>query len=157
MSEPMWDTLEAHARAGLQYDSSVSFATQAGYRLGVALTTHLWNPVTERAVQALQIPPMAMDGHFYYAPERGIDETLSDFDRLLGDLKRFEGVAALDWHEYTAAPISHTYRRWAEGYRAVLDVLASDNEVAVYTGQEAAALGRSRMSRIPFQQQSVPR
>jgi hypothetical protein len=54
-------------------------------------------------------------------------------------LKRFEGVAAIDWHEYTSFPASKRYRRWGEAYLALLDQLAADPEIAVQTFDELVA------------------
>jgi hypothetical protein len=150
MSRPFWDSLEAHGAAGLQYDSSVSFREEPGFRLGLALVTELWNPVAQRTIPVLQIPPMAMDGAFYYNPAQTLGDTLERFERLIAALKRFEGVAALDWHEYTSTPLSSTHGHWGEGYRAILDLLASDAEVAVQTGHEAAALSSARMTASEF-------
>jgi hypothetical protein len=142
-SEPLWPSLDAHAAAGLRYDSSVCFAREAGFRLGLAFVARLWNPSAERPISALQIPPMAMDGHFYYKPSQTLEDTLSEFLALLDRLKEYEGVAALDWHEYTASRSSAAYGHWADGYRAILDVLASDREVVVLTCAEAMVLGES--------------
>jgi hypothetical protein len=144
-SDPLWPSLEAHAAAGLSYDSSVAFAREPGFRLGIAMVTRLWNPTAQRPISALQIPPMAMDGHFYYPGEQALEDTLSQFRALLDGLKEYEGVAALDWHEYTASP-SGAYGHWGEGYRAILDLLASDEEVAVLTCAQAMALSRTARS-----------
>jgi hypothetical protein len=144
-SEPPWPSLEAHVAAGLSYDSSVSFAREAGYRLGIAMVTRLWNPVAQRPISALQIPPMAMDAHFYYARDQTLEDTLSQFSGLLDGLKEYDGVAALDWHEYTASTLG-AYGHWAEGYSAILDLLASDPEVAVLRCAEAMALSRPTRS-----------
>jgi hypothetical protein len=140
-SDPLWPSLEAHAAARLSYDSSVFFAREPGFRLGIAMVTDLWNPTAQRPISALQIPAMAMDGHFYDYRDQTLEDTLSQFNALLDGLKEYEGVAALDWHEYTASP-SGAYRRWAEGYRAILDLLASDEEVVVLTCAQAMSLSR---------------
>jgi hypothetical protein len=145
MSRPLWDSLEAHGAAGLRYDSSISFNGELGFRLGLALVTELWNPIRKRTIQVRQIPPMAMDGAFYYNPAQSLEDTLEEFERLIAALKRFEGIAALDWHEYTSTPLSSTHGNWGEGYRAILDLLASDAEVAVQTCHEAITLSSARM------------
>jgi hypothetical protein len=143
MTEPMWPSLEAHAAAGLRYDSSVSFPDEPGFRLGVALATRLWNPIARRPVAALQIPLMAMDWAFYSHPDQTLGGAVAHFQELVDGLKRYGGVAALDWHEYTASPLSRTYGHWGEAYHAVLDLLASDPAIEVLTCSEAMALSTS--------------
>jgi hypothetical protein len=81
-----------------------------------------------------------MDGALLYDPRATVEAALARIEQLVAALKRFEGVAALDWHEETSYPGSRRFRRWGECYLAVLDLLASDPEVAVITFDEALAL-----------------
>ena len=143
---PFWRTLAAHGEAGLAYDSSLAFEEAPGYRLGLAFPHRPWSPETRTPLSTVQVPPMAMDGAFFYDPAATVEGALGRVERLLTQLKRFEGVAALDWHQETSFPGSRRFRRWGEGYLALLDLLAADREVAVMTFAEALELrsgGRS--------------
>ena len=131
MRHPFWHTLEAHERAGLRYDSSLAFNDAQGFRLGIAFPFHPWNPITARPVKTLQIPVMIMDGAYFVAQGLSIDESLEQFARLLDGLKRFEGVAAIDWHEYTSYPGSVWFKNLGEAYQAILKLLSADPEVGV--------------------------
>jgi hypothetical protein len=139
-SQPVWPSLEAHSAAGLRYDSSVAFQDEPGFRLGTALAAPLWNPRSNSVIRAIQVPLMAMDGHFYHYSHQSLEKTMEQVARLVDNLKRYEGVAALDWHEYTSSPESRTHGDWGMGYRAILDLLASDPEVSLMSCSEAIEL-----------------
>ena len=135
MTRPFWASLEAHGRAGLHYDSSVGFNAAPGYRLGIALPFRPWNPEREAPIPVLQVPTLAMDSMLVREPSEP-HAVVERFAGLLSGLKRAEGVAAIDWHEYTSFPGSRKYAAWGQAYLAVLDLLASDAEVLVRTYDE---------------------
>lgn len=139
MTKPFWPSLAAHGRAGLRYDSSVSFNDAPGYRLGVALPFRPWNPETGQAVSTIQIPTLLMDSMLMSRPDQTVDGVLERVAGLISGLKRFEGVAAFDWHEYTSFPGSKRTRPWGEAYLAILDLLAGDREISVRTYDEVVA------------------
>jgi len=131
MKRPFWPTLADHARAKLAYDSSVAFNDRPGYRLGIAFPCHLWNPLSQERIGTMQIPCLAMDGGFFYHPNQTVDSVLHQVQGLLEQMKRYRGVAAIDWHVRTSYPGSDAYRLWGETYLAILEMLAADAEVAV--------------------------
>jgi hypothetical protein len=140
MTRPFWKSLEAHGAAGFNYDSSVGFNSAPGYRLGIALPFRPWNPETRAPIPVLQVPALMMDSMVMSEPSlEAVGERVAG---LLEGLKRFEGVAAIDWHEYTSFPASRRYRRWGEAYLALLDHLAADPEIAVQTFDELVAAAR---------------
>ena len=140
MPHPFWRTLDAHGRAGLRYDTSVGFNEAPGYRLGVALPFRPWNPETQQAVTCVQVPTFAMDAALFAAPGTRPEDAVAHVGRLVEALKAAEGVAALDWHDYSSYPGSRTHAPWGRAYLGVLDLLAADPEVAVMRPAEAAAL-----------------
>jgi hypothetical protein len=147
LGRPAWAGLAAHAAAGLRVDSSICFNDVPGYRLGAALPFRPWNPRTQSAVGTVQVPTVLMDSMLFSPASPGLDAVLERVSGLLTTLKQFEGVAAIDWHEYTSYPGSRRYGPWGEGYLAILDLLAADPEIAVLTYEEAAALGEASLSR----------
>jgi hypothetical protein len=144
MTRPFWASLAAHAEAGLTIDTSISFNYTPGYRLGIALPFRPWNPETGAGVGAVQVPTMLMDSMVCSQPGQTVDGALERVTEVIAGLKQFEGVAAVDWHEYTSYPGSERLRTWGETYLDILDLLESDPEVAVYTLPEAAALAVPR-------------
>ena len=143
LGRPFWPALQAHAEAGLSYDSSVAFNEAPGYRLGVALPFRPWDPERGKSIPAVQVPTMAMDGAFLYRPGQTVVDVMDGFGRLLDELKRNEGTAAIDWHQETSFPAVGPFRHWGEAYLAILDALAADPDVAVvgYEDAVAGALG----------------
>jgi hypothetical protein len=147
---PFWGALEAHATAGLRYDSSIAFNEAVGFRLGIAFPYRPWNPIHERPVATLQIPPMAMDGAFFYKRGQSVDQTLRHFARLVDTLKKYEGVGSLDWHQETSLPKSREFWKWGEAYLAILDVLAADPEISVQSFEEVLTMTDGRRSDQSF-------
>ncbi len=140
MPHPFWETLNAHGLAGLRYDTSVGFNESPGYRLGVALPLHPWNPEMDRPVSAAQIPTFAMDAALFTEPGTRAEDAVARVAHLVEELKRAEGVAALDWHEYTSWPGCRSYAEWGRAYVEILAMLAADPEVDVQPPSVVAEL-----------------
>jgi hypothetical protein len=139
-----WRTLEAHADAGLRYDSSLAFNDAPGFRLGIARATRPWNPLLQRATDVVQVPPMLMDGALLSDRTWSVDDILAYVERLLATLKQFEGVASIDWHQEGCLPASRYYRVSGEAYLAVLDLIASDPELLVQTCRQVTESQEAR-------------
>jgi hypothetical protein len=143
-----WRTLERHTAAGIEHDLSTAFADSAGYRLGIAFPHRPWNPDSGEPIATLQMPTVAMDGAFFYEPGATVEGSLERLESLIETMKRFEGVAAIDWHQETSFPASQRFAKWGRCYLALLDLLAADPDVAVLTAGEVAdaALSGRRLS-----------
>lgn len=137
MDRPFWATLDGHARAGLRYDASTAFNECPGYRLGIAFPFRPWNPDSGSGIPALQLPTVAMDAALVRGGGNAVDSALERFDALLSALKRYRGVAALDWHVRTSYPGSERYRAMGETYLRILETLAADPDVEVASCREA--------------------
>lgn len=143
MRRPFWRTLDDHGRAGLSYDSSIAFNGRPGYRLGVAWPFHPWSPLSKRRVESLQIPSMAMDGAFFYNTAPDVPGTLARLEGLLATLKRYQGVAAIDWHVRTSWPGAERFAPWGEAYLGLLELIAADPEIEALRGEEILELSRA--------------
>ncbi len=136
MKRPFWPTLEDHAKAGLRYDSSIAFNESPGYRLSIAFPFYPWNPLSGGVIGTLQIPVIVMDDAFFCRGGQTVEATLNHFERLLNQLKMFEGVAAIDWHVRTSYPGSFMCRDYGEAYMAIVDMLGADDDVCVQSCAE---------------------
>jgi hypothetical protein len=143
MKWPLWETLSAHASAGLNYDTSIAFNEAPGYRLGIAFPFFPWNPIAEAPVQTLQIPCVCMDGALFYDGQSA-DQAVARFSLLVNELKKCQGVAAIDWHVRTSYPASDQYRHWGQGYQEMLNLLAADREVLVLSAGDVYHLFAKR-------------
>ena len=70
MTRPFWDSLDAHASAGLAFDSSVAFNSAPGFRLGVALPFQPWNPQEASSDSRTPGAAHAGDGQHVHARQR---------------------------------------------------------------------------------------
>jgi colanic acid/amylovoran biosynthesis glycosyltransferase len=131
MSDDSWITLETMAAAGLAYDSSIGFNDIAGFRRAIAFPFFPYSSSRKQKLGIMEIPAMLMDGAYFYKEQPAAEEVVRRFSGLLDQLKRCQGVGAVNWHVSTAFPGSRHYRKWGEAYLAILEALASDPEVAV--------------------------
>jgi hypothetical protein len=136
LSRPFWATLDRHAQAGIKYDCSLGFNDAPGFRLGIAYPFRPWNPVAENSIKTLQIPTFMMDGSLFEYGRLTANGALERMASLLNILKKYEGIAALDWHEYTSFPGSREFGEWGQTYLTLLEMLSADREIAVFTGAE---------------------
>ena len=146
LARPFWPTLTEHAAVGLTYDSSLAFNDAPGFRLGAAFPFQPYDPTREVPIRCWQVPPMAMDGAWFYDEKCTVDQALADSAALLDQLKAAEGLGAIDWHVRASAPGNRRHARWAEAYGEILALLASDREVAVLPAAEALAVWRGAPS-----------
>lgn len=140
LGRPPWATLAAHAAGGISVDSSVCFNSTPGYRLGIALPFKPWNPATGAEIETVQVPTGLMDSMLFREPGQTVSGALDRAARFLDNLKRFEGVTAIDWHEYTSYPGSRRTSLWGRVYLELIRQIAGDPEVLVCGYAEAAAL-----------------
>lgn len=93
------DTLLAHERAGLQYDSSLAFEGYPGFRRGVCHPFMPFHPVERREIDVVQLPPTWMDDHFHRRrASNRIGDPAAVARALLRTVRRTNGVAVVDYH-----------------------------------------------------------
>lgn len=131
LGRPAWPTLAAHARAGLEYDASLAFNEAPGFRFGVALPFHPFNPISETVVSALQIPTMLMDGAIFYRPGATAADGIATADAWIDRLVEAGGCGAIDWHLRTSYPANRQFAEWGRAYIGILDALARRHDVHV--------------------------
>lgn len=131
LSRDFRQTLGSMAQSGLAYDTSIALNDIPGFRLGIAFPFFPFCPRSLTAIPIMELPVMLMDGAYCYEKEPAVDEVVVNFRNLLANLKSHRGVGCIDWHVTTAFPGSRRFRQWGNAYLAILDVLASDREVAV--------------------------
>lgn len=127
----VWPTLTAHADAGLDYDASIAFNESPGFRFGVALPFHPWNPITRRRIDTLQIPTMLMDGAVFYQPGATAADGVRNANEWIDRLIDAGGCGAIDWHVRTSFPGSCQFAEWGRAYLGILDALANREDVFV--------------------------
>lgn len=91
-------TWQAWEDAGLNYDTTLSFADHIGFRCGVCYEFPVFNLETRKRLKLRERPLIVMDGTLFdymkLSQEEAFDRTLS----LANICKRFDGEFALLWH-----------------------------------------------------------
>jgi len=136
MTRPFWKTLEDHERAGIAVDSSTGFNDAAGYRLGIAYPFRPWIPGAESPVKPLQVPTVLMDHVFFRKEGVPLAQKLERVQAQIDTLKRYGGVASINWHDRTSHPGGKIFGTWGEMYLAVLEMIAADKEIATMSFEE---------------------
>lgn len=102
--------------AGLDYDSSMTFAQQAGFRCGTSHEFAPFDPLERREMRLIERPLVAMESSVTSYMNLGLgDAALAEFRKLKERCRRHGGVFSLLWHNSNLS----TNAQW----RLYLDVL----------------------------------
>jgi hypothetical protein len=138
-------TLDAHAKAGFVYDSSLGLNDTPGFRRGMVWPFTPFDPRQEREVVLLEVPPTLMDGAVFYRSVTA-EEGRRRIEGHVDAVKAAGGAAVFDWHLEQLNP---SRLHGAGGALAdVLRSLAGDSDVHWTTPIEAARWWRERRARI---------
>jgi len=131
VGHPFWNTLQAHAAAGFEYDTSLGFNDRPGLRLSCALPFRPYDHSKKTALPILQIPSAVMDGNYFYQKGMSAARAVSEMRSFVEELKRHRGVAAINWHNRTSYPGNATYAELGKAYLEIIEMLAGDQEIFV--------------------------
>lgn len=140
-------TQRYHEESGLEYDLSLGFNDNIGFRRSVALPFHPWDSVHLRPINVLQIPTFCMDGNLFYQ-ETTVDEAVTRLKSIISTIKHLGGVGAIDWHVRTSYPGNTEYENWGKAYLRILDWLATDEEIWTTCASEVNAWVRKRQGML---------
>ena len=138
-------TLDAHARAGFLYDSSLGLNDTPGFRRGMVWPFAPFDRRRGREVPLLEVPPTLMDGAVFYRAVSA-EEGRRRIDSHVDAVKAVGGAVVLDWHleQLNPARLHGAGAALADALRA----LAGDSEAHWTTPVEAARWWRERRRRI---------
>lgn len=89
--------------AGLDYDSTLSFADQVGFRSGVCYEYPLYDLVDRKTLNLIEKPLIFMDGTLLESNYNGISNEIEFNERvesLVNAVKHFNGEFVFLWHNY---------------------------------------------------------
>ena len=92
-----WQTLRAHAEAGLAVDCSFGFNDRAGFRRGISLPFRPFDPERQETLSVWSLPTIAMD-HAIFDGATALDEGVERLRGLLDATDAVGGALVLDWH-----------------------------------------------------------
>lgn len=147
-------TLRMHERTGFEYDSSVAFNEELGFRRSVALGYRPWSAPDGRAIRVWQLPVICMDGNLFYRPiEHHV--AVARLRQHVGAARDTGGLGVIDWHVRTAYPANAEYRSWGEAYVALIEWLAQDPGIWVTSLGEIASWLSRREARLRAERPSA--
>jgi hypothetical protein len=108
-------TPRIQSSAGLEYDATLGFAEQPGFRNSYALPFRLYDFEEGKAMDIWQIPLNVMDSSLLDYMDVPVQDFQKSIRPILEEVIRFQGVFSLLWHncrldEEAAPGISSVYR-----------------------------------------------
>lgn len=104
--------------AGLQYDSTLGFAEQPGFRNSIAWPFPMYDFKNDRPLQLLQIPLVLMDTTLRSYIKMPFDEIPALLEELLAETGRFNGCMTVLWHNPYFT--EDKFAGWREIYEMIL-------------------------------------
>lgn len=124
---------------GLDYDSSLYFDDQIGFRNGFCFPFHPFNFTTQRPYNHLQIPLLVMDSTLKVEQYMGYlpyHEIKNQIDQIVDEVVKFGGVFCLLWHNTFFT--DHMYAGWGPRYVQIVQELKNKG-AGFLTGAEIAS------------------
>ena len=121
------ETARMHERAGLLYDSSLAFERKAGFRRGAASPFHLYDPVSQKALNVLEVAPTLMDDHLFgYRRYNETPHWQSEVNSLIKTVKEAAGVLVIVYHPRVMNDTF--YPGWGRSFRYWIEKIAEGGE-----------------------------
>jgi hypothetical protein len=112
-------TWVAWEQAGLDYDSTVGYARDVGFRCGTCREFPVYDLVHRRPLKLRERPLIVMECALSYARPRPSDECFRRVAELVARCRQFRGNFTLLWHNNNL--VSAEQRRW---YREIVNMAA---------------------------------
>lgn len=122
-------TVEVLENCNIKYDTSLSFAEQIGFRRGSSYPFYLWNFVKGEISSVLEIPLTVMDSSLSSSKYMGlsIDEATKKVFEIIDEVKKFNGVFTLLWHNTFFS--DYKYTGWKDVYCEILKYSKNNNSL----------------------------
>lgn len=126
-------TFDLLEEVGLQYDSTLGFAEEIGFRNGVAFPFQPYHFEKHRAYTCVEIPLMIMDTTFRVYKKTPSGQILPEIKKLFNEIRKFHGVMVLLWHNNYLSP--YKFAGWPEIYEEILRYVR-DEGMLILTAEE---------------------
>ncbi len=117
------NTWQIQAEAGLKADTTLGFNDWPGFRAGIANPFYPYDFVSREGHRILEVPMVLMDGALFDHCRMGSKEALERSLKILEEVKKFNGCAAINWHQRTP---SSDYK-WYWLYKEILTWIKENN------------------------------
>lgn len=116
-------TSRLHEAAGVRYDTTLGFAAHEGFRNSFCLPFRLFDHQNDKMLDVWEIPLMVMDVTLFHYRKYDFAEAMDAVNRLITEVRKFEGVFSLLWHNSFLN--EETYPGIRSFYEELLDRLSS--------------------------------
>lgn len=96
-----YTTFRKHVNAGFRYDTSIAWVDIPGFRAATCLPFQPFDPYRDTPLQIYELPTCLMDGHVI-KDVNDITSAVRAGRDIIQTVKKYGGVAVLDWHTETA-------------------------------------------------------
>ncbi|MFC1568996.1 polysaccharide deacetylase family protein [bacterium] len=125
-------TISILEEADIQYDSTLGFAEEIGFRNGVAWPFPLFDCQRNQEKPILEIPLIMMDATLRKYKNEQPEDVFPKIKDLLDCVKHVNGCCALLWHNNYFS--NYKFQGWGELYQSILEY--THNEAWLASGEE---------------------
>jgi len=117
-----WRILE---KAGLKYDTTLSFADYEGFRCGICFPYKPFDVLENRVLNIWELPLIIMDGSLFNYQNLTPEEGFQRINGIINIVKEYQGVFVLLWHNSSLDNLR--YPGWIKVYEKTLEYLGREN------------------------------
>ena len=113
-------TWSIQSEIGFIYDTTLGFRETVGFRSGYCFPHYLYDFANEKKLDIIELPMTIMDSALLLSEKPKIE-----FKNILENVKRFNGLLVLNWHQCSFDKKDYSDR--LEMYKYILKILKKDN------------------------------
>ena len=117
-----WGILE---KAGLKYDTTLSFAEHEGFRCGICFPYKPFDILENRVLNIWELPLIIMDGSLFDYQNLTPEEGFQQIKNLIDTVKKYNGLFVLLWHNSSLDDLK--LPGWIEVYEKTIEYLGRKN------------------------------
>ena len=130
-------TILNHEKAGLQYDSTLGFAEEAGFRNSYCLPFKLFDFKENRMIDVWEIPLNFMEVTFMGYKKYDYQKVVKTINQLLDEIEKFNGIFTLLWHNCNFDEVG--YPAIKQNYEEYLQLIMNRKPINL-TGKDVVRL-----------------
>ncbi len=133
-------------RAGLLYDTTLTFADHAGFRCGICLPFKPFDVIENRILDIVELPLTVMEGSLQHPDYQNLppQQAYEEATKLIKVIKRYQGVFVLLWHSSSFDSLGG-WVGWEEVYEKVIEYIGRQNAL-VTSGREIIGWWKQKAS-----------
>ncbi len=139
-------TFRKHVNAGFRYDSSLAWRDSPGFRSATCLPYRPFDLERDKPIHMYEIPTCLMDGHII-SGDNNFDLSVQNGISIIETVKKFRGVAVLDWHSESACS-AFIYKKHLKLLQNILEKYFCDSDVWFATPWEIVRWWHKRSLRL---------